>query len=223
VTISKQITLKCRCGAESPFTVHETVNVTEDPALKRPLIDGQLWTHKCPSCGVEARVMYPMLYQDLNLAGGQPGASLMLMLSFDDSFDPTELDAGMSDLQFLSRMSSQSTRLVRSHNELIEKIHIFESGLDDRSIEMLKAMVRQQVPSVRERELLFNGRGSDGSVELIALTPEGPGGITVPAEEYERVHGMLSSLYGALAFVRWAEVGRQFGDQVLGKLGETAS
>ena len=223
MTISKQVTLKCRCGAESGFTAHETVNVTDNPELKTPLIEGRLWTHTCPSCGVAARVMAPLLYQDMNLAGGPPGSSLMLMLSFDESFDPTELDAGMSDLQFLTRLGAQTTRLVRSHNELIEKIHIVEAGLDDRIIEVLKAMIRQQIPSLQERELLFNGREDGGSISIIALTQEGPGGVSIPSEEYDKVHGMLFALFGALAFVRWAEVGRQFGDQVLGKLGQATS
>jgi len=219
VTISKQIGLKCRCGAESVLSAWDTVNVTDNPELKSALIEGRLWTHRCPSCGVEAPVPFPLLYQDMSLPGGLPGASLMVMLSFDEDFDPTELDAGMSDEQFLSRMGAQTTRLVRSHNALIEKIHIAESGLDDRSLEVLKAVVRKQVPSMQEPELLFNGREDDGAIRMVALTPEGPRGVTVPLEEYERIHGMLVGLYGALAFVRWAEVGRQFGEQVLGKLG----
>jgi len=219
VTISKQIALKCRCGAESVLSAWDTVNVTDHPELKSALIEGRLWTHTCPSCGVEAPVPFQMLYQDMCLPGGPPGASLLILLSFDEDFDPTELDAGTSDEQFLARMGAQTTRLVRSHNALIEKIHIAESGLDDRSLEVLKAVVRKQVPSMQEPELLFNGREADGAIRMVALTPEGPRGVTIPLEEYERIHGMLSGLYGALTFVRWAEVDRQFGEQVLGKLG----
>lgn len=220
MTISRSISLTCpQCGTESTFTAHESVNVTENPELKAPLLEGRLWTHTCASCGTVARIAHPLLYQDMNLAQGQPGASLMVMLTFEDDFDATELDAGMSDLQFLSRLSAQTTRVVRSHNELMEKIHVIEEGLDDRCIEVLKAMIRQQEGALKESELLYNGRTDQGDINIVALSPQGPAGITVPYEEYERLRDTLTGLFGALAFVRWAQVGKEFGDQLVGRLG----
>ncbi len=225
MTISHRRSLTCpHCKTESPFTVYESVNVTENPELKATLLDGDLWTHKCPSCGVEALVSSPILYHDM---GEHPqddtGKTMMLMLSFDDEFDAAGLDAPLAEMPFLAEFAAkQKTRLVRSHNEFLEKIRIHDDGLDDRTIEVVKAMLRRQSPEFTDRELLFDGRGDDGSIRFVALAGKEPAGLAIPSDYCDAMQASLQSsgLLDALASVRWARVGREFGDQLASKMDE---
>ncbi len=79
----------------------------------------------------------------------------MFILTFDPAFDARQLDAGMDLVPFFSKLcEQQTTRVVRSHRALVEKITVFEAGLDDRCIEVANGMARRQTPALRESELV---------------------------------------------------------------------
>ena len=106
-------------------------------------------------CARDAGVEAPLLYHDMAPPGASPGETWMFILTFDPAFDARQLDAGMDLVPFFSKLcEQQTTRVVRSHRALVEKITVFEAGLDDRCIEVANGMARRQTPALRESELV---------------------------------------------------------------------
>lgn len=113
--------INCRCtecSCAHSVNYFPNVNVGEDPELKDKILDGSLFTWTCPECGKVNLAVYPMVYHD-------PQQSLMLVLS------PSPISASGLPEGYVGRQ-------VRTPGELIEKIKIFEAGLDDILVEMCK-------------------------------------------------------------------------------------
>ena len=71
-------------------------------------------------------------------------------------------------------------RLVGSFNELKEKIHIFESGLDDKVIEVVKAALKDVVEK-RTEETVLGGYFSKYSASEEKIHASHPGAIPLEA------------------------------------------
>jgi len=58
--------LECpECRREQGVVVWESVNVDLDPSLRQKLVDGQINTFECKSCGHRAFLSVPLLYHDM--------------------------------------------------------------------------------------------------------------------------------------------------------------
>ena len=139
-----------QCGAEHSVEIPQSVNAATDPELKEKVRSGELFTWTCPHCGAANLLSLPFLYHD-------PAAHLMLVLS--------ETPLGAEGLQ-----EGYTGRQVRSVGDLIEKIKIFDAGLDDLIIEMCKFVTCQELK--KDVSLRFAGlNGADG--EMTFTYPEG--------------------------------------------------
>ena len=99
--------------------------------MKSQFLTGKLFEFACPSCGRTSRVVHPeLLYHD-------PEGGLLVQLDALGKFDASSLRDFESSLPPV-------TRVVRDSNALLEKIHIFDAGLDDRVLEVLKIVVAVQ-------------------------------------------------------------------------------
>ena len=113
------ILAKCsRCGAEHSVSVPQSVNASTSPELKEQVRSGALFTWTCPHCGTANLLKVPFLYHD-------PGEHVMIVLT-DAPMSAEGLPEG-----YIGRQ-------VRSVGDLVEKIKIFDAGLDDLIIEMCK-------------------------------------------------------------------------------------
>ena len=112
------------CGAIHEVKAYSHIDVSTSPELKARVLDGTLFTWECPSCGKVNLARYPLLYHD-------PDASLMIILS-DARLNAEELPEGYT------------ARQVCSVGDLIEKVRIFDAGLDDIVIEMCKYVTLQE-------------------------------------------------------------------------------
>ena len=145
---------ECQRGHVQPFVLWRSLNVTLDMDRKQELLDHTLTSSTCEACGTSASVVYPLLYHDM-------GQKLMIWL-WPEPGDP---DYGNSR-QFRI-MKGYRFRIVRTINELVEKILVFDENCDDREVEIFKFLLRGQ----RENDsdpldgtLYFLGiqRGEDG-------------------------------------------------------------
>lgn len=117
-----------KCNHDNELKVFKTVNATTDPQLREKLLGGQLFNFQCVGCGYEATLKYPVLYNDM-----KNRFMVYYIPDFDrDKVEDSGLEQEYEDLDDITR------RVVRSFNELKEKIHIFESGLDDKAVEIVK-------------------------------------------------------------------------------------
>lgn len=118
------------CGTPAHFTAWESLNASLNPELRQRLLDGELTRFDCPQCGASATVLYPLLYHDME-------RQFMIRLVSDED---------CSDCRYMPRdefMADYQLRFVSTVNQLIDKILIFDAGLDDRLLELGKRYLRQ--------------------------------------------------------------------------------
>ena len=127
----------------------QSVNAATQPDLREKVRNWTLFTWTCPHCGTVGLLKFPFLYHD-------PAEHLMLVLT------DTPLGADGVPEGYIGRQ-------VRSVGALIEKIKIFDAGLDDLIIELCKYVTCQELK--KDVPLKFVGTdGADG--EMTFTYPE---------------------------------------------------
>ena len=124
-----------KCGHDNEIKLFKTVNATTDPQFREQLLSGELLSFTCSECGHTAELRYPLLYNDMKNR---------FMIYYIPDVDRDKLTDEALEKEYGS-LEPITRRLVGSFNELKEKIHIFESGLDDRVIEVVKAALKDVV------------------------------------------------------------------------------
>jgi len=123
------------CGNEQKFTIWNSVNVSLAPDLKKNIISGELVSFSCDKCGDKSRVVYPMLYHDMDL-------NLMIWLFPGDNPPKDDTRKTLDHLKGIG--DGYQYRWVQSFNDLIEKINIYDAGMDDRVIEWFKSILHHK-------------------------------------------------------------------------------
>jgi predicted RNA-binding Zn-ribbon protein involved in translation (DUF1610 family) len=152
------------CGTTHNFSFYSSVDVALNPELKEKVVDGSIFLLQCPSCGETFKLRQPLLYVD-------PEHRMAVWLM------PEEL---LDDLRPVMESVRQTlgenvrTRLVHTEEELTEKIHILEAGLNDWAIQMLKAEYVRPENEATESPWYFLGiqEDADGEKYLHFECPE---------------------------------------------------
>lgn len=116
------------CHKAHVFTMPTLIEAHKNPALKDAVLDGTLFEFICPDCGYTTSVKYPTRYVD------------------DD--EKLVIDLVEDDVETVNRFEDYddyTCRIVKSPNDLVEKILIFDANKDDRIIEMEKAILEQKL------------------------------------------------------------------------------
>lgn len=189
MTMCREETVKCPgCGAEQPFLIYPTVNTQLNPELRERILNSTLWDMTCRDCREKVTMFYNLLYHDMQ-------RRLAFWLVFPESGQELD-DDGAFGPEYTSRQ-------VRSHWELMEKIRIFEAGQADYEVECAKIMLAQVNgigPDDRFYLLEFNPTGAgDTRAAFVWFSPQGPNSFsmnwTAFAKEYAGVFGELKMLY----------------------------
>lgn len=122
-----------RCGSTIHKELPASVNVRVAPEKKAAILGGELFLAECPVCGNRQLLNFPFLYHD-------PDSRLMIWLGADESTRSRATDV----LSATPEMEDYRIRLVDSPGELIEKIKIFDAGLDDIAIELCKYVTSRE-------------------------------------------------------------------------------
>jgi len=144
--MSKLGSISGNCGnCDEKFEAEfwSSVNINSDPALKQKLLDYELNVFECPKCKLKSLIPRDFLYHDMS-------KRLWLQLTFskdvDDSLNQqNELLNEMKELtgNIGKLMSVDYTRrLMTSYEQLVEKVLIFDKGLDDRTLELIKLVLQ---------------------------------------------------------------------------------
>lgn len=127
-----------RCGNKNEITVYRSINVSENPELKDKVKDGSLFLWKCPSCGQNNLAKYDTLYHD-------PAEKVMIWL-LPDGIEISE--AQMNSITLHAKaIGDYRLRKVKDTGSLMEKVLIFDAGLDDAVIEICKYVTRMEIVS----------------------------------------------------------------------------
>jgi len=140
------------CGKTQDFTIWLTLNGDLDPEAKQQLLDGTLFNFVCKNCGHKSNVNYGLLYHDMT-------HKAMVYYVDEDSVEQTQETMLDAQKKMGFDISGYRKRVVTDRNSLREKAIIFEHGLDDRVIEIIKvifyANAREQFPNAGISDVYF--------------------------------------------------------------------
>ena len=166
MSLSHKQGIECpRCRKESEFTFWRSINTTIDPELKEKVRSRELFQFVCPVCGHKVEVDYGFLYHQME------DHYMIYYVGQEDVEQTKETLASAKSDDFLSKFAEGYTyRIVISKQQLLDKLNIFDSGYDDRIVEIMKLLVLLQhyeenaVQNVDEMFYHKNKDGSDGFV-----------------------------------------------------------
>jgi len=124
-----------KCGEEADFTIWRSLNSDVSSHMMEKFLSGEIFAFTCPVCGETTRVNYPMLYHDMTNA---------LMVSYAQAGDEAFQKDMLEQSKFFLNMGYKY-RIVYDDRALIEKALIFREGFDDRTIELLKFIISQNI------------------------------------------------------------------------------
>ena len=138
-----EVSIICpQCKREHPFLIWESVNTKLNPELKEAILDGSMFIFECPTCGATTNVDYDFLYHEMEdqimlqyVSSEEHAQEAFEMWTNDEPENPVRV----------FREDGYIIRIVRTRNELLEKIAIFDEDLDDRIIELYKIFVLASV------------------------------------------------------------------------------
>lgn len=158
------------CGKPFPVGLPEIINVSADAELKASVLSGSIFLEECPHCGTRQVLGGPLVYMD-------PEEHLLVFL--------TDKPLSLEDTQ------GYTARLVSKTGDLIEKVKIFDAGLDDVAVEMCKYVMRQEMG----RDADFKFLKMDGADNDLVFTYPEKGRMEMMAvgfNVYEDCRGIIS-------------------------------
>ncbi len=178
------------CGKEGEAILWEKVNVNMNPDLKEKLFDESINSFSCKACGYKGRVDIPLYYNDAK-------AKFFVYLVPDYPVgmkEEEELIANLNaqTLHILDSGYDQKIRVVFEYFSLLEKISIFDAGLDDRAVEGCKVLARTQLK-------LVEGRASFASLDKDSLVfnffekedKKASQSFSIPRDMYDEVKSLM--------------------------------
>lgn len=151
-------TVECpRCKEKSSFTVWTSLNTETDSEKKEEVLSGKIFLFRCPHCGTETYVLFPLLYHD-------PEHAFMVWFVPDSRETEADLPPDMKDC-FSDR--GYRFRLTSRMADFVEKILIMEDGLNDIVIEAVK------------RDIYASVVKSSPDLVFLQFEPSGDGGPSV--------------------------------------------
>ena len=152
---------QCRQSAE--VELYDSINARTDRYLRNALMESKLNSTTCANCNHSFLIEKPLLYND-------PDRKLMIY------WVPTnDEDQETGEKEFQDLVSCMTTaipngvelpeiHLVFSRSELVERIFLRESDLDERIIEYIKYMIlvkNEERIRISDKALLFNAQDSN--------------------------------------------------------------
>ena len=185
-----------KCGKESEFTLWQSINTMIDPEMKNAVRDRSAFRFTCAHCGHTANVDYPFLYHQM-----EDRIMVQYAASDEAAQETCKLFTGGVDdkMEMLKDLIKDKylRRIVRSQNQLLEKLAIFDAGMDDRLVEIFKVFLMaefmKQHPDAGAVELLlYTDKDQKHIIEVLG-DGRSLGGAELTDEMYNAVKQQFSS------------------------------
>lgn len=124
-----------KCGRQHQITIYKSINTAENPEIKDRIKDGSLFIWECPSCGQSNLAKYETLYHD-------PEQKIMIWLIPGGDLSETQMQAISNHAKAIG---NYRLRRVGNTGALMEKILVFDAGLDDAVIELCKFVTKMEL------------------------------------------------------------------------------
>jgi hypothetical protein len=160
------------CGKTFEFEYWASVNSEISPEQLEKVLDGSLFRLKCPHCGEETVCIYPILVNVMKpipcfvRLTDEPEKEIP---AAEEMYNP---DAQMAEIMKLA--APKRYRFVTTFPELREKIQLFQQGLDDRLVEIMKQGFRFILVKCGEEAgaVRYTKNKSDGKEFLVVKRSE---------------------------------------------------
>ncbi len=216
MSINAKQQIKCpACGQLEEMTVWQSITAKDSPDLKDDLLKGKINIFRCPSCGQTALVPVPVLYTDTDHS---------LVISFSPCSDAEEKKRIFEEICTASKESGEleelegnNLRFVSAYNDFLEKLLIFDNGLHDKVIEVLKLFVLMQDREKMDRRVCIFGKKEGDSIEFMVQDKKEQQVYTsrVPMETYNTVYEELGKSGVKYKSFGWELVDREYAARLL--------
>ena len=183
-----------KCGKESEFTVWQSINTTLDPEMTAAVRDRSAFRFKCAHCGHTANVDYPFLYHQM-----EDQIIIHYAASDDDVQEIYQLYTNDNRMDIFKDIIKDKylRRIVRSQNQLLEKLAIFDAGMDDRIVEICKVFMMaefmKQHPDIGNVEMLMYTNEDQKHIIQVLGDGKSLGGAELTDGMYNAVKQQFSS------------------------------
>jgi hypothetical protein len=173
-SLTGKVPVRCpSCAAEHEAVVVQSINSHTDLDAKARLLAGELNVLAC-HCGKRTPLAATLLYTD-------PDRDFYCQVVPD----PAGLSKAVA--AFRASGASGTQRIVRSQNELIEKIKILDAGLTDWAIEMIKVGVpARSGAALVDIEVMLFDRADDAELHFVVVERV-VRGLAVPRTTYDEL------------------------------------
>ena len=148
-----------KCGRTTEITIYKSINTEDNPELKERVRNGSLFLWECPHCGTVNLARYETLYHD-------PQKKLMLWLVPDGKISETQMQAITNHTK---AMCGYTLRLVSDIGELMEKVLIFDAGLDDVVLELCKWVTKREMTAGAGKETKLEEKQRNEEISAAAF------------------------------------------------------
>ncbi len=160
-----------------------------DEKTKRSILNGELFSWQCPNCSERFFINSTFLYND-----DKKRFMLYLVPGFKDgSYKVPTVIKARSDYD----TENSTLRIVPSFSEFVEKIRIFEAGLDDRIVEAIKLLyinMHLQDGGSEVYDMVFENTDENGSLLLGVFLENDDYEQAVPVEIYKNTTEEFASI-----------------------------
>lgn len=133
MSISELKAVECpHCMGNNKIVFYSSITPSSDESLRNSLLNDSLFKYNCIYCGYEARLTYPVLYNDVDRR--------FMIYYIPDCEKKVITDRVIEHDK--TRIAPIKKRIVSDYNSFKEKIIIFESGLDDMALELTKLALK---------------------------------------------------------------------------------
>ncbi len=184
---SERRTLTCsHCGKSFTARVILQVDQSRPEDREANLADGSLFTFCCSHCGKEMRLNHYLLWVDENRT--------VALCNLTCEEEKEAVEQAISALSAFGKTSSIRRRFVSSPARLCEKAEIFSLGLDDRTVEIVKLYLAEEVrrshPQKTISDVLFYP--DEEEFGFLFLCPEGDLTVKISKDRFSQAASMFS-------------------------------
>ena len=208
----EEMDLTCpSCGENIRAKIWSSVNVSLNPELKSRIIKGTINVAHCAGCGIDSAVECDVLYHDMT-------NRLMIWHKIPDENGEVNIENYNQLPTQLLVNQAYRFRLAVSRSQLSETVRIFDDGLDDRYIEIIKSMIEPTLANYPQppSRLFYAGCARDQSGTRLKFELAALPGMEISSEIiYEKIEReYMPLLEPSPSGSPWIHVNREFANEI---------
>lgn len=165
-------TVSCpHCQQQQTCQVYPYIQLDKQPQHQAALAAGTLFNFTCQACQKSHNMTYPVLLENRS-----KGYAIFLMPQFSGSVASLNLE-DVIEPHMVPTYRQLQLRVVKTLPDLVEKVAIFDSGLNDAVVECVKilshALFREQFPNEPVLGMYFYKQGTEPTILAVCRDRQG--------------------------------------------------